>query len=165
LIALPIVPELVTQEIAGAKRHYEYKERCIYCDMISQERGTKSRIVTESEHFIAICPYAPRFPFETWILPKFHSSRFEINGTSHFPELAKTMKDVLMKIKKALNAPPYNFVLHSSPIKENCENYYHWHIEIMPKLSKLAGFEQGTGFYINTTSPEDAAQTLRDTKI
>lgn len=165
LIALPIVPELVTQEIAGAKRHYEYKERCIFCDMISQERGTKTRIVTENEHFIAICPFAPRFPFETWILPKFHASRFEINGTNYFPILAQTLKDILTRIKNALNAPPYNFVLHTSPIKENCENYYHWHIEIMPKLSKLAGFEQGTGFYINPTSPEESAQILRNTKI
>jgi UDPglucose--hexose-1-phosphate uridylyltransferase len=165
LIALPIVPELVTQEIAGARRHYEYKERCIYCDLIAQERGAKTRIVMENENFIAICPFAPRFPFETWILPKHHSSRFEVNGTVFFPALAQMLKDILLKMRKALNAPPYNFVLHTSPIKEDCENYYHWHIEIMPKLTKMAGFEQGTGFYINTTSPEDAAETLRKTEI
>ncbi|OGW26579.1 MAG: galactose-1-phosphate uridylyltransferase [Nitrospinae bacterium RIFCSPLOWO2_12_FULL_47_7] len=165
LIALPIVPELVTQEITAARRHYEYKERCIFCDLIAQERGAKSRIVMENDYFIALCPFAPRFPFETWILPKHHSSKFESNGTSIFPVLAQTLKAVLLKMKSALNAPPYNFVLHSSPVKEDCENYYHWHIEIMPKLTKMAGFEQGTGFYINTTSPEDAAETLRNTKV
>lgn len=165
LIALPIVPELVVQEICGARRHYEYKERCIFCDLIAQERGVRSRIVTENDHFIVICPYAPRFPFETWILPKHHSSKFESNGAALFPALAQTLKDILLRMKNALNAPPYNFVLHTSPVKEDCENYYHWHIEIMPKLTKMAGFEQGTGFYINATSPEEAAETLRNTKI
>ncbi len=165
LIALPIIPELVTREICGARRHYENKERCIYCDIIAQERETQKRLVTENAHFVAISPFAPRFPFETWILPKQHSSRFESNGTANFPALAQILKDVLTKMKLALGAPPYNFVLHTSPINENCENYYHWHIEIMPKITKLAGFEQGTGFYINFISPEDAAETLRNTKI
>ncbi len=161
LIALPIVPEFVNEELAASRRHYEYKERCIYCDVIAQEIGDERRIVHQNEKFIAICPYAPRFPFETWILPKYHSARFESNGANDFPLLAELTKDILLRMRKALNSPPYNFVLHTAPARIDADPYYHWHIEIMPKMTKVAGFEQGTGFYINHTSPELAAETLR----
>lgn len=165
LIALPIIPELVSEELYGAKRHFEYKERCIFCDIIVQERGDGRRVVMENENFIALCPFAPRFPFETWVLPKYHSPYFENEGSGEFSDLANIIKDILLKMKKALGQPPYNFVLHTSPIDKNNNDYFHWHVEIMPKLTKMAGFEQGTGFYINPTLPEVAANTLREIKI
>ncbi len=165
LIALPIVPEMVHEELVAARRHYEYKERCIFCDLLAQEFGDTRRIVAENDGFVAVCPYAPRFPYETWILPKYHSARFEANGTDHFPSLARLFKDVLSRIRKYLDAPPYNFYLHTSPLQTECDAYYHWHIEIIPKTTKLAGFEQGSGCYINPTSPEIAAENLRNVAL
>lgn len=165
LIAMPIVPELICEELAGARRHYEYKERCIFCDIIAQERGNGRRVVLENDNFIAMCPYAPRFPFETWILPKYHSAHYELDTNGHFGGAAGILKEVLMKIKIALDSPPYNFVLHSAPFQGNHNNYFHWHIEVMPKLTKMAGFEQGTGFYINPTPPEEAAEILRSINV
>ena len=165
LIALPIVPELISEEIAGARRHFKYKERCIFCDIIAQERGDTSRVVLENDSFIALCPYAPRFPFETWILPKYHSSNFEMDTNGHFGLAADILRQVLMRIKIALDSPPYNFVLHSAPFQGDHDSHFHWHIEVMPKLTKMAGFEQGTGFYINPIPPEEAAETLRSIHI
>ncbi|MBI4385094.1 MAG: galactose-1-phosphate uridylyltransferase [Nitrospinae bacterium] len=164
LIALPIVPDLALQELAGAKRHYDYKERCIYCDIIAQERGSGRRVIEENDQFVAISPYAPRFPFETWIFPRYHAARFESSGVNQLPRCAQMLKNILLRMRKALNEPPYNFVLHTAPVKDNCDAYYHWHLEIMPKLTEMAGFEQGTGFYINYTPPEEAAETLRNVR-
>lgn len=165
LVALPIVPELMLQELAGAKRHYTYKERCIYCDIIAQERGDGRRIVTENHDFIALCPYAPRFPFETWILPKYHQAHFEHDSPDQLAGAANILKDVLTKIRIACNQPPYNFVLHNGTVTDEHNTYFHWHLEIMPKLTKLAGFEEGTGFHINPVSPEEAAGILRSCTV
>jgi UDPglucose--hexose-1-phosphate uridylyltransferase len=114
---------------------------------------------------VAIEPYAPRFPFETWILPKIHASHFEKISDDLLPHLSLIIKEVLGRINSALNNPPYNFVIHTTPLQENSLEYYHWHIELMPKLTNIAGFEWGSGFYINPTSPEEAAQYLRDIKL
>ncbi|MGP0630628.1 galactose-1-phosphate uridylyltransferase [Nitrospina sp. 32_T5] len=165
LVALPIVPELVLEELDGARRHYEYKERCIYCDIIAQERGDGRRVVMENHDFIAVCPYAPRFPFETWILPKYHSAHFEHDSTEALAGAANILKDVLLKLRMVCNQPPYNFVLHNSTVQSQHSTYFHWHIEIMPKLTKLAGFEAGTGFHINPVSPEEAADILRSCTV
>jgi UDPglucose--hexose-1-phosphate uridylyltransferase len=165
LIALPIVPELVSDEIAGAQRHFVVKNRCIFCDIIAQEKAVGLRIVNENDRFITLCPYAPRFPFEMWLLPKFHSDRFEDCAAEDISCLASLLKESLMKMRYALEAPSYNFVLHTSPVNGDHGKHYHWHIEIMPKLTKMAGFEQGTGFYINPVLPEVAAETLRNTQL
>lgn len=162
LIALPVVPKRVREEIEGAKRYFEYKERCVYCDIIRQELDTGSRLVSESEHYIAMCPYASRFPFETIILPKRHSSHFEQAATSMIQNLARVHRAVVQKIEKVLEYPAYNMMIHSAPVQEGSVNHYHWHIEIIPKLTKVAGFEWGTGFYINPTPPEEAARFLRE---
>ncbi len=162
LIATPMVPVRVRQEVAGSKLFYDYKERCVFCDMIAQEMQENIRVVAENDHFIAIEPYAPRFPFETWVLPKVHDSHFEDIQKAENSSLAKIMKKVLHKIKVVLEDPPYNYIIHNSPLKDSPLPYYHWHIEIMPKLSKVAGFEVGTGFYINPTPPEEAAQFLKE---
>ena len=162
LIATPMVPVRVKQEISGGKLYYEYKERCVYCDMIAQDISTNERVVEENDQFVALEPFAPRFPFETWILPKNHDSHFEDMQKSEAYNLSMIMKNVMTKIKVALDDPPFNYIIHNSPLKEQPLPYYHWHIEIMPKLSKIAGFEWGTGFYINPTSPEEAAQFLKE---
>ncbi len=124
-------------------------------------------MVTENQDYIAIAPYAPKSPFEVWILPKFHESNFENSQKHHYENLAAIFSNVLKRINKVLGSPPYNFILHSAPIKNGTSAlpHYHWHFEIMPKLTKTAGFEWGSGFYINPTPPEEAAKFLRETKI
>ena len=162
LIATPIVPKRVQEELDGAFRHFQLKERCIFCDMIAQERGDRRRIVSENDEFLAFAPFASRFAFETWLLPKRHESHFEAGDPGRLGQLAEILRATLTRVGKALNHPPYNFILHTSPCNQEGLDHYHWHFEIMPKLTKTAGFEWGTGFHINPTTPEEAAEYLRE---
>ncbi len=163
LIALPIVPHLVREEIEQAREYYGYKERCLFCDIIRQETETGTRVISENEDFIVLAPFAPRSPFETIILPKKHASSFLPNGNFSF--LAQILQRTLKQIDKVLNLPPYNMMIHTSPFKDEKNEYYHWHMEIIPKLTKIAGFEWGSGFYINPTPPEEAARFMREAEI
>ena len=162
LIALPVVPKRVLEELEGAKKYFEYKERCVYCDIVRQELAAGTRVVMDSDHFLVISPYAPRFPFETWVVPKTHHSHFETISPQAIQDLASVMRSTLRRIDKTLERPPYNFVLHTAPLQEASIPHYHWHIEIIPKLTRVAGFEWGSGFYINPTPPEESAKFLRD---
>ncbi len=161
LIATPIVPKRVSEELLGAKSYFVYKDRCIFCDIIDQETDDFERIIESTDHFIAISPYAPRFPFETWILPKAHEPYFENINDSDIDELASIFSRTLRRLNVALEHPPYNFLIHNSPINYKDPLSYHWHIEIMPKSTRIAGFEWGTGFYINHVPPEESAKFLR----
>lgn len=165
LIALPIVPRRVREEVVGASQFYKDKERCIFCDIIRQERQAGVRVVSENDEFLAWAPYAPRFPFETWIMPKQHGAAFENAPASAYASLAKTLKDLLLRVDKLLNDPAYNYLIHTTPLHEDTGPYYHWHIEFMPRLTRVAGFEWGTGFYINPIPPEEAAQYLREVEV
>ena len=165
LIALPIVPQMVNEELEGAKRYYRYKERCIFCDIVHQELSDGSRVVSANDYFVALEPFAPRFPFETWILPRQHDSHFEDIRKNEAETLALIFSDTLQRIMKSLNWPPYNFMLHTSPFDDIVSDYYHWHFEIIPKSTKVAGFEWGSGFFINHTAPEEAAAFLRDVDL
>jgi UDPglucose--hexose-1-phosphate uridylyltransferase len=165
LIALPIVPKLVREEIEGSKAHFSFKERCVYCDIIRQELTSALRVIDENQDFVIIAPYAPRFPFETWILPKNHASCFEDSQKREYQNLSKILKTMLLKIDRVLDYPAYNLVIHTSLLTEAINDFYHWHIELMPKLSKIAGFEWGTGFYINPVTPEDSAKFLREASL
>lgn len=160
LIATPIIPKRVIEELDGSRKYYKYKERCIYCDIILQETRAQSRIVLNNDSYMVIEPFAPRFPFETWILPKEHYSHYENMPEEMYADLADTLRDALNRMNNALGYPPYNFILHTSPIQESFLLEYHWHIEIIPKLTKVAGFEWGSGFYINPVPPERAAESL-----
>lgn len=162
LIATPIVPRKVGEEIDGARRYFEFKERCIFCDIIRQELTDKERIVNDYGDFIAFTPYASRFPFETWLVPKQHISHLVDLADDNYFYLAEALKDILNRIRVALNDPPFNYILHSAPIGRKYDEFYHWHIEIIPKLTRIAGFEWGSGFYINPTLPEDAAAFMRE---
>ncbi|HBY62419.1 MAG TPA: galactose-1-phosphate uridylyltransferase [Solibacterales bacterium] len=162
LIALPVVPKRVQEEIDGCKRYFDYKERCIYCDIVRQEMETGARVALETEQFLVICPYAPRFPFETWIVPRRHASHFESADAAQLQNLAWVLRTALRKIDRVLEKPALNMVVHTAPVQEEAMPQYHWHIEIIPKLTKVAGFEWGTGFYINPTPPEESAKFLRD---
>lgn len=162
LIATPITPKRVYEEIEGATKYYEYKERCIFCDIIRQEIQQAVRVIARNDGFAAIAPFASRFPFEIWVLPLKHRSHFEDIDDNDAGAFADIMKTTLTKLAKALNNPPYNFMIHSSPVDGQNGKLYHWHVEIIPKLTRVAGFEWGTGFYINPTAPEDAARFLRE---
>ena len=165
LIALPIVPKRVQEEVDGAKQYFSIKERCIFCDVIHQELETKVRVVEEDSDFLTLEPYAPRFPFETWILPKKHESHFENCQSTIYQNLAKALKSLVGRMEKVLESPAYNMVIHTSPMRDPGNDYYHWHVELMPRLTRVAGFEWGTGFYINPTPPEEAARYLREDRL
>ncbi len=165
LIATPIVPKRVMEELKEAKNYYEYKERCIFCDIIRQEMKDNIRVVCQNDKFITIAPFASRFPFEMWLLPKFHICAYEDMEEKMYILLAELLKETLLRLKKTLTNPPYNFIIHTTPARQNDLEYYHWHIEIIPKLTKVAGFEWGSGFYINPTPPEEATKYLKEVKI
>lgn len=162
LIALPVVPKRVQEELDGSKRYFDYKERCIFCDIIQQELDANKRVVLETDHFLVISPYAPRFPFETWIVPRKHNSHFETSEAAVLQNLGWVMRSTIRKIDKVLENPPYNAIIHTGPVQDGPMAHYHWHVEIIPKLTKVAGFEWGSGFYINPTPPEESAKFLRD---
>jgi UDPglucose--hexose-1-phosphate uridylyltransferase len=165
IVALPVVPKRMSEELDGAKRYYDYRERCIFCDIIRQDVNNGARVVLETEHFVAISPYAARFPFEIWILPKKHVSHFESIEIPEVKNLGWMQRAVIRKLDKVLEKPAYNLMIHSAPIQDGAMAHYHWHVEIIPKLTKVAGFEWGTGFYINPTPPEEAANFLREVGI
>jgi UDPglucose--hexose-1-phosphate uridylyltransferase len=165
IIALPIVPKWVSEEIEGAKTYFNYKERCVFCDIVRQELQQKKRVISENPAFVSLAPFASRFPFETWILPKTHFASFEHMEPFHYEQAAQILSDTLQRINQVLQQPPYNFIIHTSSFPDTDRDYFHWHFEIMPKLTRVAGFEWGTGFYINPTPPEDAAAYLRDAQI
>ena len=156
------VPRRIKYELVSAHEWYKDKERCVFCDIVRQESQAGARLVMETDRFIVIEPYAARFPFETWIIPKRHDSHFEDAGAPDLQNLAWVLRSTLRKLDKTLEKPAYNFLVHTAPVQESPMPHYHWHIEIMPRLTKVAGFEWGSGFYINPTPPEESAQFLRE---
>ena len=165
LIATPIVPKRVREELEGAEQYFEYKERCVFCDSIKQEHRSQSRLIAQNDDFVVFEPFASRFPFETWIIPKLHDANYEDIQKFEVVSLARVMKETLLRMNKVLKNAPYNFILHNCPTIAAQVPYYHWHIEIIPKLTKVAGFEWGTGFYINPTAPEEAAKYLKEVTL
>jgi UDPglucose--hexose-1-phosphate uridylyltransferase len=166
LIALPIIPKRLSEEITGSLNYYKHRDRCVFCDIVAQESEERQRVVYENAHFIAISPFASRFPFETWILPKRHEESFVSSRTGdNYFSIAEALSAVLRKHQKVLNSPPYNYMIHTTPLELVDAPYYHWHIEIIPRLTKLAGFEWGTGFYINPTPPEEATIFLQEVDV
>lgn len=161
LIALPMIPKNVQEELDGAFEYFEYRERCVFCDMLRQELQEKERVIFENKYFLAFCPYVSRFAFEVWITPKKHQDAFCQMNQEQIQELAKILKAVLARINQVLFRPAYNFIIYTSPLNVEHKEGYHWHIEIMPKLTRVAGFEWGTGFYIVPTPPELAAKYLK----
>ena len=165
LMALPIVPNFIREEIEGARHHYNEKERCVFCDIIRQEMSAGRRVIHENGDVVAIAPYASRVPFETWVLPRSHASRFEDAPPQVLASLAGMLKSLVGRMNQALETPPYNLIIHSGPLSEDTSPFFHWHVELMPRVSRVAGFEWGSGFYINPTSPEEAAEVLRAVRL
>ncbi|MFZ5632251.1 MAG: galactose-1-phosphate uridylyltransferase [Bacillota bacterium] len=167
IIATPVVPLNIKEKLDGLKRHARMTGRCIICDMIAQEQKEQNRVVAESDRFLCITPFASRFPFETWIIPKEHQPDYACIREDQVADLALVMRTILKKLSAALRRPPYNMVISTAPVNESREDtvHFHWHMEILPRLTIAAGFELGTGFYINPTPPEMAASEIRETVV
>lgn len=165
LIALPVVPKRVLEEMEGARRYFEYRERCIYCDIVQQELAEGKRVVLETDHFVVVTPYASRFPFEMWVIPRRHESHFEKVDAGTIHDLGVVMRSAFRRMDKVLEYPPFNAIIHTAPLQDAAVGHYHWHVEVMPKLTRVAGFEWGSGFYLNPTPPEEAARFLRETVL
>jgi UDPglucose--hexose-1-phosphate uridylyltransferase len=153
---------MVTEELAGSALYWQMKERCVWCDVVRQERRDRRRLITEAKGFVAVAPYAPRFPFETWILPERHRSAFEESDVDEIRGLAAMVVDFLRRMNTVLGTPPFNFMLHTAPLHDGPLDHFHWHLEVIPKLTRVAGYEWGSGFFINPVPPEDAAAALRE---
>lgn len=161
LIASPVVPIALAEEIEGARSFYDARQLSIFDEMLQQERASGARVILESDLFFVVCPYASRFPYEICLLPKRQQSHFENTAPAELHELAQVLQTVLIKLDLGLNNPPYNYVIHSAPLNEPELPWFRWHMEIFPRLTSVAGFEWGSGFYINPVFPEAAAEHLR----
>ena len=162
LIALPSVPKEAADEIRGASEHYAATGQCIYCAIIEQEIAARQRVVLDHDEFVAFCPYAPRFAYETWILPKTHAATFAESSPQILIDFGRALRETIIALNRALDNPPFNYFIHSSPTDAKSCAHYHWHLEILPQLSRAAGFELGSGMHICSVAPETAARLLRD---
>lgn len=157
-----IVSNTVEREIDGANRYYGINGACAYCDIINHEKKMKKRIVYENDQFIAFCFYAPRFPFETWILPKKHESQFEETTKTSMKAMSDALSEVLFMMRDTLDSPPLNFYVHTLPTIHEESSSYHWHLEVVPRVSKYGGFELASEVIINTMPPEEGAKYLKE---
>jgi len=162
IIALPVTPGRIEAELKGVDRYFDFRGRCIYCDILKQELHDERRLVAQNADFVALAPFASRFPFEVSILPRAHAAFFQTLAPPLTDSLAEILIDVLRRYKLALKDPPYNYVIHSAPPGAQHPERYHWQVELLPKLTEVAGFEWGSGLFINPTPPEEAARALRD---
>jgi UDPglucose--hexose-1-phosphate uridylyltransferase len=165
ITALPIVPKGPLEEFEAARKHYASASQCIYCTIIQSERENGARIVAESEQFVVFCPFASRVAGETWIPPKRHKSSFEAGTNADLSGLAHMLHDLLKRLALRFHEPSFNYFIHGNPVLEPENAYYHWHLEILPKLQYVAGFEWGSGLFMNSLAPEDAARSLREVAI
>jgi UDPglucose--hexose-1-phosphate uridylyltransferase len=171
IIATPVIPRIVIQELQQARMHHQRKNRCLFCDLLSEEIADRERIVHQDDHFVAFAPYASRFPFELMILPRIHRHHFPDASRQELQALADCLRCVGGMLRTVLEDPPFNLVIHTAPNTQawaarrhawnTLAEDYHWHVEILPRLSRVAGFETGTDFYINPTAPEEAARYMR----
>jgi len=161
LIATPIVPLWIQTKHAVARQYWDQHQRCLYCDLLEAESAQKERIIFDTEHFGVFHPFASRLPFETWIMPKRHAPSFGGLQDDEVVDLAKVIRATFRMLGRALGQFPYNYVLHSAPAWEEDRRFYLWHLEILPRLTTIAGFEMGSRIFINTASPEETAAFLR----
>ncbi|MBI5640927.1 MAG: galactose-1-phosphate uridylyltransferase [Nitrospirae bacterium] len=169
LASTPVIPKRVKEELDGAKQYFAYKERCLFCDILREELRVGSRVILETGHFVAFCPYASKFPFESWIVPKRHHCAFQDVTEEEIEDMALILSSILKKLRTAFDGLPFNYFIHSAPNRIPRKDHwhtlgddFHWHLEIMPRLLKTSGFEWGSGFYILPTSPEYASKYLRE---
>lgn len=172
IVATPVTPREIAVQLEASYTHFRAKERCLFTDLLDQEIAEGHRIVYESDEFVAFCPYASRFPFETVLAPRRQTHDFGRLDPKLVPGFSRALKDVLSRLRALLRDCPYNLVLHTAPNAhvephrshwfETLAHDWHWYLAILPRLTRVAGFEWGTGFHINPTPPEEAARLLRE---
>ena len=162
LVATPVPPMLLRRKYEVAVTHYDDTGRCLYCDVAEEERKAKRRIVLETDRFLVFHPFASRVPFETWIMPKQHQPSFGQVSEGDLRELAPVLRRMLRALYDLLGNPDFNYIIHSAPIEDENKDYYLWHIQILPRVNTIAGFELGSGVYITTMLPEESAAVMRD---
>jgi UDPglucose--hexose-1-phosphate uridylyltransferase len=162
LVATPMIPGVISAELDGARRYMSYRDRCAFCDIVRQETDEGTRLIAENEHFIAFEPYASKAPFETWLMPRRHAASFASISAEEQAGFAAILGETLRRLHVCLEDPPYNYNIHTAPCDSDEMDEYHWHLTISPRLTIAAGFEMGTGIYINVTAPELAAEHLRE---
>jgi len=161
IIGLPIVPYNIRTRIEEARRYFDDTGRCVYCHMLSDELKDNTRIVAKSRRFAAFIPYAALSPFHIWILPRRHESSF-LNATAHeLADLGELLRQVLRQLYFGLRDPDYNYIIRSAPVRDPGVEYLHWYVTIIPRVTRSAGFELGSGMFINTALPEASAAFLR----
>ncbi|MEW6051039.1 MAG: galactose-1-phosphate uridylyltransferase [Candidatus Zixiibacteriota bacterium] len=165
IIATPIVPPHVRYPLEQAVLHYDKHGTCVYCDMLEEERRQQERIIAETSHFAVFCPFAARSPFECRIYPKRHTASFLSVDDNELADLAAVLRDLLGRLHYGLNDPDYNMIIRSSPIGDEDTRHLHWYMVIIPKISIPAGFEIGSGIFINTVPPEESARFLREISV
>ncbi len=175
MIGMPVTPNMIATELLSSREYYSHKERCLFCDIVAQEMAENERLVSQGERFVVYTPFASSFPFELRIVPRQHGHDFTLADDETLRHLAATVKETLARLRKVLNDPPFNFIIHTSPPTNrragkpeywgSIDRDYHWHMELVPRLTKIAGFEWGTGFYINPVRPEEAARALREAEL
>lgn len=162
IMAMPVIPRRIDEEIWGTLDYYQRKERCIFCDILKEEISMRKRVVLETVHFLVFCPFASRFPFETWIVPKVHSPDFHHIAREEMKDLSGVIQSLFARYYKLLSNPPYSFTFHTSPVQSRFHrSEYHWHMETRLRIGLREGFEWGAGFFMNPTPPENAAADLR----
>jgi UDPglucose--hexose-1-phosphate uridylyltransferase len=161
LMAYPLIPPALAEKLRGAARHLTKTGRCIFCDVIEAEAADRSRVIAEGDEIIAIAPFASRVPFETWLMPRRHAPRFEDSSDATLEVLATSIKSVMSGIDWALERPACNLVLHTAPLSGDADTAFHWHLEILPRVTRYSGLEWGSGVHRNPVSPEEAARVLR----
>jgi UDPglucose--hexose-1-phosphate uridylyltransferase len=159
LIATPFTPTIPKEELEASKNYYTKNHECPFCNILKREKASP-RYIWENNSFVVFAPWASVNPLEFWVMPKKHQPSMLSLNPNEIKDLAETMRVSLGGLKSLLNDPPYNFGFHTTPT-EDAEEYYHWHLEVYPRLSTWAGFEKSTGMYINVISPEDAATELK----
>ena len=165
LVATPIVPAELRQQFEVAIAHYDETGRCLYQDIIDHELRAGERIVMDTEGFVVFHPFASRMPFETWVMPKKGQASFGNVPTKDLASLAQVLRITLLKLYLSLNDPDFNYVIHTAPVGDESKDYYLWHIRIVPRLTSIAGFEIGSGMYINAAFPEETAEFIRNFKV
>ncbi len=165
VVALSVTPPVLADELRGAARYTERTTRCIFCDLIAQEVREDRRVICGDGSLLAIAPYASRVPFETWLLPRDHAPRFEDASDATLEDLARTFKTVMSRIDWALEHPAFNLVLHTAPLAGDADASYHWHLEILPRVTRYGGLEWASGVHRNPVSPEEACRVLRATLV
>jgi UDPglucose--hexose-1-phosphate uridylyltransferase len=165
LFAYPFAPPGVEIELAAARRHFENVEHCVFCDLIACELALNQRVIGADDQTMTLAPFAPRLPFETWVLPRAHAAQFEESSEALLLAMATRAQDLVRRLDATLQKPPFNLVLHTAPDGAREQAAFHWHLEIVPRLGPASGVEWGSGVYVNPVPPEEAADVLRTARV